>query len=376
MITGRVCAPVFDGYEYFDDEIIAEYFREIDERFYSGLISKNYYQMLRRQVQRFLVFSKTGEVKLPNMQSGPTLTLTPEFAVITAKFLDDDSLNPNTRNDMRWVAHKYFKRLEEQGYVDLTGVGAKQVQKFMVDCSKQMTPTSMHNVKLYMKKLYAHLFSTGQSESPYKALLSFPVNRESKIYPTLPKDDIAGLLNAIDRRSKQGKRDYAIMLLGAVLGLRACDVIGLKLADIDWVKGEIKILQSKTSKTVILPLTKDVGEALQDYILHARPQSGVKQVFLRAQGSVTQIASAVTIGELYSKYCKKAGLPDNKRFHSLRRSLGTSMVTSGVTIYDVAQVLGDADIDSTKPYIALDVKHLKICALPFGGIAPKAGAAQ
>jgi len=194
------------------------------------------------------------------------------------------------------------------------------------------------------------------------------------VYPTLPKSDIAKLLDAIDRTDLVGKRNYAIMMLGVVLGLRACDVIALKLTDIDWQRGELRIVQSKTSKSLVLPLTQDVGEALQDYILNARPESEAKEIFLRIRAPFTSLLSAVSIGEVYEDCCIAAGLPANRRFHNLRRALGTSMVAGGVSVYDVAQVFGDGNVESVKPYIATDVEHLKMCALPFDGISPIGGA--
>jgi integrase len=217
------------------------------------------------------------------------------------------------------------------------------------------------------------LYAAGQCESNYSALLSFTVSRETKVYPTLPKSDIAKLLDAIDRTSISGKRSYAIMMLGTVLGLRACDVIALKLTDIDWPRGEIRIVQSKTSQPLVLPLTQDVGEALQDYILNARPKTKAKEVFLRFNAPHTALKSAVSIGEIYEDCCIAAGLPVSRRFHNLRRSLGTSMVANGVSVYDVAQVFGDGNVESVKPYIAADTEHLKMCALPFDGIAPVGG---
>jgi integrase len=130
-----------------------------------------------------------------------------------------------------------------------------------------------------MKKLYAFLYGSGRAESDYNALLSFTVNRETKIYPTLPRDDIAKLLDCIDRKTKTGKRNYAVMMLGTVLGLRACDIIALKRTDIDWQKSEVKVVQSKTANTVVLPLTEDVSQALQDYLLNARPDTNERHVF-------------------------------------------------------------------------------------------------
>ena len=187
-----------------------------------------------------------------------------------------------------------------------------------------------------------------------------------------PFKNILKLLNAIDRTSVKGKRDYAAMMLGTVLGLRACDVVSLKLADIDWLRGEIHIVQSKTSNPVVLPLTQDVGEALADYILNARPEA----IFLRIKAPHTGLDSAVTVGEIYRDCCIAAGLPSSTRFHNLRRALGTSMVENGVSVYDVAQVFGDRNVDSTKPYLATDMEHLKLCALSFEGIEPEGGVRQ
>lgn len=282
-------------------------------------------------------------------------------------------MHPDTHNNARWITYKYFNWLASQGHINLYNVEANQIQKFLIHCSEEMTQNSMCDVALHLRKLYAFLFNTGLSVSAYKALLSFSVNRESKIFPALPKSDIAKMLDVIDRNTVLGKRAYAAMLLGTVLGLRACDVVALKLTDIDWVSGKITLVQSKTGKTVALPLTTDVGEALSDYILNARPKTDSLQVFMRLNAPFTPIMSAVTIGEIYSYCCRKAGLPDFRKFHNLRRSLGTSLVNTGTPAPDTAQILGDTDVNSIKPYIAADNEHLKLCALSFEGISPVGG---
>lgn len=155
------------------------------------------------------------------------------------------------------------------------------------------------------------------------------------------------------------------MLLGTVLGLRACDVIALKLMDIDWLRGEIHIVQSKTSNPVILPLTQDVDEAVKDYILNARPSTADKEIFLRIRAPHKRLSAAAAVGDIYRNCCIAANLLTNKRFHNLRRALGTSMAANGVSVYDVAQVFGDRNIYSTKPYLATDMEHLKMCVLPL-----------
>jgi integrase len=361
--------------QYLDHEIIAEYIREVDERFYNGACGKKSNQRIHREIDRFLWFAETGELNLPNPTEGCRQELTVYYDSVAKAFIATIP-NPNSRNDARWIAHKYFAWLTAQGIPELHNAGATQIQRFMLDCSKELSMNSMRNVKLYIAKLYAYLYEEGLSESDYNSLLSFKISHDSKVFPALPKADIAKMLDAIDRDTAVGKRAYAVMMLGIVLGLRAVDVVNLKLTDIDWINGEIKIVQAKTANPVVLPLTKDVGEALSEYILSARPQTVSDRVFVRLRAPYRGLKAAVTIGEIYRDCCKAAGLTENKRFHSLRRSLATSMVNAGVSVYDVAQTLGDADIDSTKPYIAVDVPHLKMCALPLDGIVLAGGDAR
>lgn len=363
------------GEKYLNHRIVAEYLAEVDERFYSGICSKRRNQMIHREVERFLLFAGTGELKLPNPLAGCRQQLDGDFGTIAGAFIETIP-NENTRNDARWVTHKYFAWLREQGTEDIRNAGAEPIQKFMLVCSKELSMNSMRNVRLYLAKLYLYLYRAGLSEADYATLFSFRMNHEAKVFPALPKADIAKMLDAIDRTSSAGKRAYAAMMLGTVLGLRAIDVVNLKLTDIDWINGEIKILQAKTAVSVILPLTADVGEALQDYILNGRAETDSNKVFVRLCPPHKELRSAVTIGEIYRDCCYAAGLPVSKRFHSLRRSLATSMVNAGVSVYDVAQTLGDTNIDSTKPYIAVDIPHLKLCALPFDGIAPNGGDAK
>lgn len=367
---------VVQGVEHISSDIIAGYSCEIDERYFSGELKKRYYWSLKREIQRFVDYVDSGKSDMPpSPLRGARQTLTPEFEQIADEFLSE-KFHPNTRCDIRWATHKYFAWLAMQGFKNLDSVGVMQLQKFLLECSERYAPSSIHDIRLYLKMLYAFLYATGRAEVDYCELLSFTVNREKKVFPSLPKSDIAKLLDAIDRRDTTGKRNYAIMLLGTVLGIRACDIITLKLTDIDWQRGEIKILQSKTSNSLMLPLTQDVGEALQDYILNARPTSEAREIFLRIKAPHTALVAAVTVGEIYEKCCAAAGLPINKRFHNLRRSLGTSMVSNGVSVYDVAQVFGDRNVESIKPYIAADAKHLKMCSLPFEGISPLGGDVQ
>lgn len=275
-----------------------------------------------------------------------------------------------------WVARKHFSWLILEGHNDLNRVGAIEVQRFMIYCSNHMRGTGVHNVKLYMKKLYRFLAERGYSAETYEGLLNFRVSRESRLYPAATPEEVAAILDVIDRRIPRGKRDYAIMLLGTVTGLRAIDIVKLRLTDIDWQAGEIKIAQAKNRNPLALPLTADVGEAIQDYILNGRQQTDCNAVFLRLHVPYKGFSTGTAIEDLYDAYCKKARLPrdafDGKGFHALRRAVGKNLVTAGVSVESVAQIIGDAKIDSVKKYVALDSHHLKECALDFSGIEKEA----
>ena len=145
----------------------------------------------------------------------------------------------------------------------------------------------------------------------------------------------------------------------------------MKLTDIDWRRGEICIAQHKTGKPLALPLTTDVGEALKDYILNARPKFDDPHVFLRHQSPIGPLKSSSSFGGAYTKYMRMAGLDGAGGFYQLRRAKGKDLVISGTPVTTVSQVLGHTNIANTKQYIALDTQSLKVCALNFKGVEPR-----
>ncbi|HBU12238.1 MAG TPA: hypothetical protein DEB31_05770 [Clostridiales bacterium] len=366
------------GREYFERGIVDEFLLEVSGRFDRGEIGWAHYRRLKRGTERLLEFYETGKMEWACPGKVSKFKLNAYYEEIIKNFVSSSNFHPNTQGDVIWVSRKYFSWLLGEGHENLSRAGVDEVQRFMTYCSHHMTFGSVHNTKLYLKRLYGYLAACGLSESAYEELLSFSVIRGSRIFPAASLRDVAAILDQVDRRAPIGKRDYAIILLGAVTGLRAIDIARLKLSDMDWRRGEIRLVQAKTGKSLALPLTRDVGEAIRDYILHGRPHTIAEEIFLRDHRPYQGFRSACSIGNMYDVYREKAGLPrnafDGNGFHSLRRGLGKNLVTSRIPVTMVAQIFGDEDIDSTKEYIALDSVHLKECALPFTGIEPKGGA--
>ena len=360
------------GLEYFDQSLLDGYIHRIEARRDGNEIGVNHYRRLRHGVERLTEMHETGKLEWSCRGRASKFILNEYYEALLESFLSEGNWHQNTCGDLTWITRRFFAWLIQDGHDDLNGVGAQEIQRFMVYCSNHLRSSSLYNMQLYMKKLCRHLHERGYLPNTFEALLSFKVCRESKMYPAAMDDEVAAVLNTIDRRMPKGKRDYAIILLAIVTGLRAIDITRLKLTDIDWQNGEIKIVQAKTGQSLALPLTKDVGEAIRDYILNGRQETASGEIFIRHHAPFQAFKDGVAIGDIYDAYCKRAGIlrhaHDGKGIHSLRRYVGKKLVTSGISINIAAQILGDVKIESTKKYISLDSHHLKECALDLSGI--------
>jgi integrase/recombinase XerD len=175
------------------------------------------------------------------------------------------------------------------------------------------------------------------------------------------------LLASCDRRRTVGRRDYAILLLLARLGLRAGEVAAIELDDIDWRAGEL-LVRGKGGRHDRLPLPTDVGEALVSY-LRRRPRVGSRTLFLRVVAPAGAIRSSAVSGIVRSA-CERAGLP-SVGAHRLRHTAATGMLRAGASLPEIGQVLRHRDIRTTARYAKVDRKALGTLARPW----PEGGAA-
>lgn len=360
------------GYTDYNADVTAEFCEKLTARRLNGTLNRRSATRFLAAINRLTHFYETGRLDYAFPKKVSKFKLNDYYDMILNEYSEYGEMHPNTRGDVIWIARKFFAWLIENEHPTLETITAAEIQAFVVHCSEHMVSASVHNAQLYLRKLCSYLYELGLIENPYTALLSMKISRESKLYPATTHGELADILFQVDRSSKKGKRDYAIIMLGAILGLRAADIIRLRLNDINWQRGDIAVVQVKTGNTVVLPLTEDVGSAVRDYILYGRYDTGSHIIFQRYNAPFTPLKDAVSVGELFDVYRIKAGLPrepfDGKRFHSLRRALGTNMATAGVSITDLAQVMGDEKFDSVKKYIKLDSPHLAECALDFKGI--------
>jgi integrase len=179
--------------------------------------------------------------------------------------------------------------------------------------------------------------------------------------------DVIRILDAIDRGNPCGKRDYAIVLLVTRLGLRGVDVKRLEFADFDWPGNRLRVVQAKTGRRVQLPLLKEVGWAVIDYIRHGRPVCDCPQVFLRHLAPIGPFSESDHLHQILVKHARVAHVRVSEQrrhgMHSLRHTLATRLMEDGTPVEQIADILGHQSVESTGVYLKSSLSLLAKCAL-------------
>lgn len=197
---------------------------------------------------------------------------------------------------------------------------------------------------------------------------SLPDVRRTHSYrlPTVfTPEEVERILGSVDRDNALGKRNYAVFLLVARLGLRISDVRLLRFDSIDWQNKRISITQKKTGVPLELPLPDDAGWAIIDYLKHGRPETDCGYIFVRHTAPFDALTS--NFRETVSKAIQKSGVkvPADKPIgmHAFRHSIATAMLSNGAKLTEIAQTLGHTTPESTQTYISTDTELLRQCAL-------------
>lgn len=184
----------------------------------------------------------------------------------------------------------------------------------------------------------------------------------------LPPEKVQQVLDACDRTTAMGHRDYAVLMILAKLGLRASEVATLDLDDIDWQSGTI-LVHGKGRRQATMPLRHDVGTAIVSYIRHGRPPSACRRLFLRTLAPHVGFSSGCAITWIAKQALERAGIEGYAHHgaHLFRHSLATDLLRSGASFAEIGQLLRHRSIDSTRIYAKLDIDKLRELSLPWPG---------
>jgi site-specific recombinase XerD len=241
-----------------------------------------------------------------------------------------------------------------------------QIRDFLLARIRRMAPKRGQYMGTALRSFLRFLFLRG--ETGVDLAFAVPTVRQwrlSSVPRFIPARDVERLLRACDRSSITGRRDHAILLLLARLGLRACEISALELGDLRWREGEI-VVRGKGMVRDRLPLLADVGKALALYIRKDRPSGRSRCVFVCRKAPHRGFAHSSSVSTIVARALARAGLaPAMRGAHLLRHSLATGMVRRGASLAEIGQVLRHRSPSTTEIYAKLDFGALRDVALPW-----------
>lgn len=360
-------------------QIIEQFMDELSQQLKNGDISKKSWYAARRTVCMANEFFETGSISLGNK----TVPYATKFVISDkfARLVDDYGMSLKQKNYRNTTisgnksdARLFMYYLESKGIEDIKSLDNNTAAGF-IPFASNMRKASIGNTLINVRHFLLFLHDQGTISEKVPEALSVHISRPKKIQYGFSNDEVNAMLDAVERSSDMGKRDYAILILAARTGLRSVDIRQLKLTDIKWELGEIRVVQSKTQKPLILPIMEDVGDAISEYILKVRPKLKDKPVFLTIKHPYNGMRY---LNDIVEKYARISGVADTTKapltIHSFRRGLGVSMLKADVPLSEIIEVLGQTRKNSAKKYLALDVDNLRNCATPMSLFIPEGDA--
>ena len=320
--------------------------------------SKDGYRIFKRLINRLdcaiqgLAWQPCEKQRLPYAE-----TVYNDIVFAYEKYLSDKNSPDYYRRTL--IVSRFLKQIELMGCSDLRKLDAKLIYTVFIDNS--LNPDCFGRyIKPFLK--YAYIYELTNCDLSRAC----PGRKKKDTVPSVyTPEEVECALAAVDRTAANGKRDFAIMLIAARLGLRAGDIVKLKFENINYEDSTIRIVQSKTKKPLKLPMSDEIKSALQEYVDIARPKGRGDYVFLTQFGTGTISGGAVNV--IVHKAFSIAGIDcTNKRIgpHSLRASLATALLNEGNDYAAVRDVLGHSNIQVSKAYVKTEIEKLRVCAIP------------
>ena len=265
------------------------------------------------------------------------------------------------------VSKTFLEYCESKDVLLFSDITRETVNGYILSLSgykKSTVKNRLGGLRIFLKYLYTEEYVP---EDLSIDTVKLRVRSQTRIPSVWQREEVLKLISVIDRGNPSGKRDYAMLLTVARLGIRVGDLCNLKFENIDWRNNKISFVQSKTNNPVTLPLLKDVGWAFIDYIKNGRPSVDIPHIF------VTHVApfKAFEQGNHHSKMLRKymhlahiSGAATHKcGMHSLRHTLATTMLENHEDYHNITAILGHSSEDSASVYLKTSTELLRGCAL-------------
>jgi site-specific recombinase XerD len=282
--------------------------------------------------------------------------------------LSERALAPVTVSDHLRIVRSFLTWRFGKKPLRLQELQPRDLHRFILEEARRVSRGRAQQAAGSLRPLMRFLCQRGLIESDLVAAIPRVATwRLSHLPKFLPPEQIEQVLQSCDRRSAVGRRDYAMLLFMARLGLRSAEIAGMTLEDFDWERSEF-IVHGKGPRDERLPLPRDVGTALLRYLRHGRPVCSSRHVFVRMRTPFRAFADPNTVYPIVRSALERAGLnPPSKGGHLFRHSLATDLLSRGASLTEIGQLLRHRQQTTTQIYAKVDLKALHALAQPWMG---------
>ena len=313
----------------------------------------------------FLEFLEHEAIIPPAPSSSPT-----PIALLKARYEahlhHDRGLSPVTGSRHWFVVGRFLRQRFGTGALDPQAITVEDVTRYVSEQIPAGSPASAQLHASTLRSFLRFLWQTGQTSRDLTAAI--PAVRRWRLVDVpkyLTPDDVQRVLDACPRTSAVGRRDYAILLLLARLGLRGGEIVRLELDDIDWHAGAL-LVRGKGSVRSQLPLPCDVGEAVAAYLQRDRPRCATRRLFVRGRAPHRGFGHPSSVSTLVRVALTRAGVNAPMHgAHVLRHSLATELLRRGASLADIGDVLRHQQSQTTEIYAKVDLTRLRLLAQPW-----------
>jgi site-specific recombinase XerD len=263
---------------------------------------------------------------------------------------------------------EFLKERFGVGPVDLSSLSATDVTGFVRRRAVTIQSRRVQLMTTALRSFLRFARCRGDIDKDLAACVPAVANWKLSTIPrAIPSSQVELVLTSVDRRTAMGRRDYAILLILARLGLRAGEITALTLEDLDWQEGLITV-RGKAGRYSQLPLPVDVGEAIADYLQHGRPMDSSRCVFLRTRAPAGGFKGQCGIGSVVKHALARAGVDaPRKGAHQFRHGLASQMLREGASLFEIGELLRHRSPQTTAIYAKVDLVSLATLALPWPG---------
>jgi site-specific recombinase XerD len=267
------------------------------------------------------------------------------------------------------IIRRFLREVCPAGASDLGKISWKDVTRYIERHARDQSAGSGKAMCWALRAFLRYLHLRGLN--PLALAGCVPSIRRWKLasLPTyLSASQVQRVLDRCDRTTVLGRRDYAILMMLARLGMRAGEVVALTLDDIDWRAGDM-LVRAKGRQRVGMPMPPDVGAAVVAYLRDGRPISSCRRLFLRALAPRVGFASGCAITMIAKSALERAGIRGyaHQGAHIFRHSLASALLRSGATLSEIGQLLRHENHDTTRIYAKVDIDVLRTLSLPWPG---------